>query len=173
MLSLICLLAIPRPARAQDSWFGPDKILHFLGGFMVTSFSYMVAHQSFDWDHEKSLQFGVGMGVAASVGKELYDLLSGEGYASGKDLVWDGLGIGLGVILVNTLADSDGGVRPATGAGLQGRYSLRQLSLTPGQPLFRMPEFRLPKPVDTRYIVPTFGLPPGGKLKPGWTPEGD
>ncbi len=154
LLSAICLLSVP------------------FGGFMVTSVSYIVAYNSFDWDHEKSLQFGVGMGVAASVGKELYDVLSGRGHASGKDLVWDGLGIGLGVLVIDALADPPGRVSPPE-AGFQGRYNLRQLSLAPTRPLLRTPEFRLSKSVDTLYRVPTLGFPPGGILRPDRIPEGD
>ena len=105
LLCAVGSLVTPQNTRAQDSWFGPDKILHFFGGFMVTSVSYVVAYNVTDWDHWKSLEFGVGMGVAASVGKELYDVLSGRGHASGKDLVWDGIGIGVGVIFIDALAD--------------------------------------------------------------------
>ncbi len=170
-------LAIPRTVQAQDSWFGPDKILHFFGGFMVTSVSYVVAWEAWDYEHERALRFGVGMGIAASVGKELYDVLSGRGHASGKDLVWDGLGIGLGVLFLDAMADrAAGGVRP-TEAGFQGRHSLRQLSLTPGRPWYRpvftLPDFGLSKSVDTMGRVPTFGLPPGGILKRDRKPEGD
>jgi len=166
MLSAFCLLSAPRPARAQDSWFGPDKILHFFGSFMVTSVSYVVAYNVTDWDHWKSLEFGVGMGVVASVGKELYDSLSGRGEASGWDLVWDGLGIGAGVLFINALADPPprGSRKGQTVDGTV--FSLRVLSLTPSRSLFRTPEFRLSKPVDTLYRVPTLGLPPGGILRP-------
>lgn len=166
-------LAIPQNVQAQDSWFGPDKILHFFGGFMVTSVSYVVAYHVTDWDHWKSLEFGVGMGVAASVGKELYDVLSGRGHASGKDLVWDGLGIGIGVLFIDALVDPPD--RPKGGGQTgDGRYlSLRLLSLTFGKSVFTPPEFRISKPFDTMHRVPTFGLPSGGILKPEITPEGD
>lgn len=165
-------LAIPQNSQAQDSWFGPDKILHFFGGFMVTSVSYMVAYKSWDYGHDRALRFGVGMGVAASVGKELYDVLSGRGHASGKDLVWDGLGIGVGVLLFEALAEPPGTVSPNQRA--EGWYpGLRLLSLTAGRPVYTTPEFRLSKSVDTMGRVPTFGLPSGGILKPEIKPEGD
>jgi len=173
LLCLICLLAVPRPARAQDSWFGPDKILHFFGAFMVTSVSYVVAYNVTDWDHWEAVTFGVSMGVIASVGKEFYDSVSGRGEASGWDLVWDGIGIGMGVLFIDALADppSRG---PSTGQTGDGRVlSLRLLSLTPSRSLFRIPEFRPSKPVDTLYGVPTLGLPPGAILRPERTPEGD
>ena len=169
-------LAIPRTVQAQDSWFGPDKILHFFGGFMVTSVSYVVAWEAWDYEHERALRFGVGMGIAASVGKELYDVLSGRGHASGKDLVWDGLGIGIGVLFIDALVDPP----DRTGGGQYGdrRYlSLRLLSLSVGRPrcgpIFSVPDFGLSKCVDTMSRAPTFGLPSGGILKPDRKPEGD
>ncbi|MFC1545058.1 hypothetical protein ACFL44_00015 [Gemmatimonadota bacterium] len=174
LILLLCAgssLAVPQPVGAQDSWFGPDKILHFFGGFMVTSVSYVVAYNVTDWDHWKSLEFGVGMGVAASVGKELYDIISGEGHASGKDLVWDGIGIGMGVLFINTLADP-----PPRGGGFMGDgtyITLSMLSRTAGRPPCTPPVFRVSNPVDTNGRVSTFGLPPGGILKPDTTPEGD
>jgi len=175
LILLLCAdssLATSPNVRAQDSWFGPDKILHFFGGFMATSVGYVVAYNAWDYDHEKALRFGVGVGVAASVGKELYDVLSGRGHASGKDLVWDGLGIGVGVIFIDALADPP--VRPREMMPTGNRYlSLRMLSLTAGRPIFTTPEFRVSNPVDTIGRVPTFGLPPGGILKLGRTPEGD
>ena len=171
---LVLCLSVPGPVRAQDSWIGPDKILHLFGAFMVTSVSYVVAYNVTDWDHWKSLEFGVGMGVAASVGKELYDSLTGRGEASGWDLVWDGLGIGLGVVFIDALVDPP---RPGPRTGQSGdpqRYiPLARLALIPGRQRFRMPGFPVLKPVDSLPGVPTFGLPSGGILRIDKRPEGD
>ncbi|MFC1629165.1 hypothetical protein ACFL3H_08650 [Gemmatimonadota bacterium] len=176
LIFLLCAgssLATPLNIQAQDRWFGPDKALHFFGAFMATSVGYVVACNAWDYDHDKALRFGVGVGVAASVGKELYDVISGRGQASGKDLVWDGIGIGLGVLFLNALADPTTGSVSPEEIGSHGRFSLHQLSLIPGRPLLSTPEFRVSKPVDSVGRVPTFGLPPGGILRPDREPEGD
>ena len=101
LITVAILLIAPRSVHAQDDWFGPDKLLHFLGGLFVTSVGYTFAATALDWDHERARAFGVGAGVVASIGKEAWDGLSGRGDPSGKDLFWDGIGIGLGVVLVN------------------------------------------------------------------------
>jgi uncharacterized protein YfiM (DUF2279 family) len=130
LVFLLLLNLLPaRPVRAQDAWFGPDKLLHFLGGFFVTTAGYTFAATALDWEHDRARAFGVGAGVAASIGKEVWDGLSGRGDPSGKDLFWDGIGIGLGVVVVN------GPLRlketPQPGAGL--RIALVRPSGMPGR----------------------------------------
>jgi uncharacterized protein YfiM (DUF2279 family) len=141
LITVAILLIAPRPASAQDDWFGPDKLLHFLGGFFVTSVGYTFAATALDMEHEQARAFGVGAGVMAGIGKEVWDGLSGRGDPSGKDLFWDGIGIGLGVVLVN------GPLRiketPLPGDGL--RVLLARPSPTPLPGLVR-PLFPLPVP---------------------------
>jgi uncharacterized protein YfiM (DUF2279 family) len=113
LLAVAILLIAPRTARAQDDWFGPDKLLHFLGGFFVTSVSYTIVRAHFEVDHDQALAIGVGAAVVASIGKEVWDGLSGRGDPSGKDLFWDGIGIGVGVAFVNLLREkADYGIHP-------------------------------------------------------------
>jgi|GEM_PF-693318 len=117
LLAGLLLTAAPAGARAQDSWFGPDKFLHFTASFLITSAGYVVARDGWEWDHDRARAFGVGLGIAAGIGKEFYDLLVKRTYFSGRDLVWDGLGIGAGVITANLLRDSLG-PDPADSAAL-------------------------------------------------------
>ena len=99
-------MALPGRASAQDSWFGPDKFLHFMGAFLATSVSYTVASSAWDMDHDRARMVGAATGVALSLAKELYDSLSGRGHASGKDLFWDGIGIGAGMAMINLMKPS-------------------------------------------------------------------
>jgi uncharacterized protein YfiM (DUF2279 family) len=105
LISVILSSGFPRPASAQDEWFAPDKLLHFLGGFLVTSVTYTVALNAFDNDHEDARLYALAAGMAASIAKEAYDGLSGTGTPSGKDLVWDGMGIGFSLVLINQLVE--------------------------------------------------------------------
>ncbi|MCK4771874.1 MAG: hypothetical protein KAT18_03065 [Candidatus Latescibacteria bacterium] len=100
---ILLLASLPTRALAQDDWFGPDKLLHFIGGFLATSVSYTVAANVWDMDHDRARMVGAATGVVLSVGKEIYDSLSGRGHASGKDLFWDGIGIGMGMMMINQM----------------------------------------------------------------------
>lgn len=117
LLAALVLGTHVRPVAAQDEWFGPDKVLHFIGGFLVTSVTYTIARNALDWEHEDARLAGFTAGIAASIAKEVYDGLSWRGTASGKDLVWDGLGIGFGMVLLNNV---DLGRCGSTAAGPEG-----------------------------------------------------
>lgn len=114
-------LALPRPVQAQDEWFAPDKLMHFLGGFFVTSIGYVVGSTAFDLDHDQARAAGVGAAVAASIGKEVWDGWTGRGDPSMKDLFWDGIGIGLGVVFVNRLEEGSGSPIQEGAVALGGR----------------------------------------------------
>lgn len=102
-LVLVLMISIQGRVGAQDDWFGADKLLHFIGSFLTTSVSYTIAASAWDLDHDKARMVGAAAGVAVSIGKEVYDSLSGQGYASGKDLFWDGIGIGMGMVMINQM----------------------------------------------------------------------
>ncbi len=109
------MISIQGKVGAQDDWFGADKFLHFIGSFLATSVSYTIASSAWDLDHDKARMVGAATGVALSIGKEIYDAVSGGGYASGKDLFWDGIGIGMGMVMINQMKED-----PSTdnGAGM-------------------------------------------------------
>ena len=125
-LVLVSMISIQGKAGAQDDWFGADKFLHFIGSFLATSVSYTIAASAWDLDHDKARMVGAVTGIALSIGKEVYDAVSGEGYASGKDLFWDGIGLGMGMVMVNQMkpdpsTDSGAGMS-LTGMSLGSMY---------------------------------------------------
>ena len=81
------LLALALPAAAQDSWTGPDKVLHF---GVSAVFGFAARNQ---WPDRPILAFGVAM--IPGVLKEVSDR-STTGF-SGKDLVANALGAAAGV----------------------------------------------------------------------------
>lgn len=105
-LVLVLMISIPGNVGAQDDWFGADKFLHLIGSFLATSVSYTVAASAWDLDHDKARMIGAVTGVVVSIGKEVYDSMSGRGYASGKDLFWDGIGIGMGMVMINQMKEN-------------------------------------------------------------------
>lgn len=129
-LVLVLMISIPGNVGAQDDWFGADKFLHLIGSFLATSVSYTVAASAWDLDHDKARMIGAVTGVVVSIGKEVYDSMSGRGYASGKDLFWDGIGIGMGMVMINQMKEN-----PSTDNGtgmLLAGMSLRPMYIKPG-----------------------------------------
>jgi putative lipoprotein len=102
------LIAGAAPARAAppdpDPWFGRDKGLHFAMSSLITGASYGGAAIASP-DLRVRIAFGAGIGLAAGVAKELFDL-AGLGHPSWKDLTWDivGVAVGLGVSVTLDLA---------------------------------------------------------------------
>lgn len=76
----------------QSSAFGIDKLKHFLMAGYVESVTY-AGMQAAGADRETSLATALGAVGVASVGKEMHDRRTGQGF-SVADLVWDALGAG-------------------------------------------------------------------------------
>jgi len=106
------MISIQEKVGAQDDWFGADKFLHLIGSFLATSVSYTIASSVWDMDHDKARMVGAATGIVVSIGKEVYDTVSGQGYASGKDLFWDGIGMGMGMVMINQMKQD-----PSTDSG--------------------------------------------------------
>lgn len=91
-------LLAPTTSRAAepDPWFGRDKALHFGVSALISSNAYLATRLA---DGSRPLALGIGAGTALTIGalKELYDL-SGRGDPSWKDLAWDAIGTGTGVL---------------------------------------------------------------------------
>ncbi|MFO7769200.1 MAG: VanZ family protein [bacterium] len=164
VLAGVLLGTLPPSARAQDRWFAPDKAAHFVTSFFLTTAVYTLARDRMEKEH--AIQTAVGVTAGLGIAKEVHDALSSEGTFSGKDLVWDALGIGLGVVIIR----QDDRRRDAQPAALlsRGRGSLGlQRALIP-HPVV-IPAFEFPKaanavdsgpPVST--IRPCIDDPPGG-----------
>ncbi len=95
----LALVALAPAARAQsaDDWLGPDKALHFGASALFAGGGYALGALAFDGAPGR-LALGAGVGLAAGVGKELLDL-AGYGDPSWRDLAWDALGTGFGVLV--------------------------------------------------------------------------
>lgn len=91
-------LALGREATAQDAdpWLGADKALHFTLSAAIAGGGYALGAVWFD-DAAPRAAFGAGLALSAGVGKELLDL-AGLGDPSWRDLTWDVVGTGVGVL---------------------------------------------------------------------------
>jgi uncharacterized protein YfiM (DUF2279 family) len=98
-------LSVSVPCAAQtpeDSWVGPDKPLHAFAAGWSAGAGYAAAIE-LDWAPADRRLAGIGVALAASLGKEARDWTRGEPF-SFKDLAADGLGIAA-VVALTALAD--------------------------------------------------------------------
>jgi putative lipoprotein len=118
MRTLVVVLAAlaATPAQAQvDPWLGPDKALHFGASAALTGAGYAVG-VTLTASRPLRLVLGVSLGVAAGVGKELYDA-AGGGDPSARDLAWDALGVVTGALVayaIDRLVSDDSPTRTSS-----------------------------------------------------------
>lgn len=86
-----------------DSWFGRDKVMHFVTSFSTTLWGYPFARYQLSWDRDASMGFSCTFALSTGVVKEITDALrSGEmRYFSYKDLVWDIAGVGAAFLILS------------------------------------------------------------------------
>jgi putative lipoprotein len=89
-------VATPAMAQASDPWWGPDKVLHFGATAALATGGYATGALLFEGELPR-FALGAGLGLGAGVAKELWDL-SGRGDPSWKDLTWDVVGTGTGLL---------------------------------------------------------------------------
>jgi len=87
--------------QAEDSWFGIDKVQHFLVSALLTTAGYATAREGCDYSKPHSLYFGSGMAFGLGVAKEVHDHTSKTGNPSFKDLTANALGIGFAALFIN------------------------------------------------------------------------
>lgn len=93
MLLALQLAANPG-TQAPDRWFGEDKFKHLMMTTAVVGFAH--AGSRVLTDSNTAVVIGGLAGAVVSVWKELRDER-----ASKRDLVWDALGIALGILTVS------------------------------------------------------------------------
>lgn len=85
--------------RAKEPVFGPDKVKHFLiAGFVETvAFSGL---QAVGANRNMARSGALAAVAGASIGREIHDRKT-KGLFSIPDLVWDALGAGAALVIIN------------------------------------------------------------------------
>lgn len=85
-----------------DGWFGADKVKHFVLSSFIQTVSYS-SLQAAGVEHRAAMISSIGMTTVVGVGREIHDGRV-KGRFSGRDLVWDGLGIAAGAAVCNNVS---------------------------------------------------------------------
>ena len=83
-----------------DKWWGKDKAKHFLVSAFLAGACYKIYHNQWHNKKEHSLYFSTGFTLSLGLGKEIYDNTRPRNKFSYKDLIYDLLGIGVGLFIV-------------------------------------------------------------------------
>jgi uncharacterized protein YfiM (DUF2279 family) len=83
-----------------DKWWGKDKAKHLLVSAFLAGTCYRIYHNQLHNKKEHSLYFSTGLTLSLGLGKEIYDQTRPQKKFSYKDLIYDILGIGVGLLIV-------------------------------------------------------------------------
>jgi putative lipoprotein len=95
--------AVACPSQGKvipDSWFAIDKVKHFFMSAFIESVSYS-ALQAAHANYRPALAGAIGITAAFGLGKEIHDYRNPKNHFSIKDLSWDAIGAGAGVVLLS------------------------------------------------------------------------
>jgi putative lipoprotein len=84
----------------RDNWFGVDKIKHFFMSAFIESVSYS-ALQAAHANHRSAMAGAIGVTAAFGIGREIHDSRNPKNIFSVKDLSWDAIGAGAGLVLLS------------------------------------------------------------------------
>ena len=86
-------------SKPKDAAFGPDKVKHFLIAGFVESIAF-AGLQASGANRNTARSAALAAVVGASIGRELHDRKT-KGLFSIPDLVWDALGAGAALLILN------------------------------------------------------------------------
>lgn len=82
-----------------DPWFGPDKLWHWAMSLTLVGSSYHLTRCRLDIREPIASGFAISFTLACGLLKELCDLKRPRGRFSCRDLLYNGLGVGMGYLL--------------------------------------------------------------------------
>jgi uncharacterized protein YfiM (DUF2279 family) len=83
----------------KDPWFSHDKFLHFSVSTALTGTGYYMSVVHLNTTDDQGQLMAVSAAVLCGLAKEVFDKKN-TGYFSWKDIVWDGIGIAVGVLVL-------------------------------------------------------------------------
>src|SRR5688572_20360888 len=99
IVTLLTVSMALSPAPLPDPWFGEDKLKHFFGTFVVSSFAGSGARAA-GFDRPVRIGATSGIGAGTGVAKEVADYRA-RGQFSYRDLLWDMVGVAAAAVVAN------------------------------------------------------------------------
>lgn len=87
----------------SDSWFGRDKVHHFITSAFLSGVGYYLLHEEQKYSNNFSQRGGFGFSISLGLAKEVRDGFQPQNAFSVKDLIADILGTIVGIALVSDL----------------------------------------------------------------------
>jgi putative lipoprotein len=92
------VLAQAKHSRPRDSWFGADKVKHFLMSAFIESLTFS-GLQAAGAHRNASFAGAIGATAAFGIGKEIHDKQRGEPFSL-HDIAWDAAGGGSAFLML-------------------------------------------------------------------------
>src|SRR5947207_1434581 len=92
------LEAQAKHSRPRDSWFGADKVKHFLMSAFIESLTFS-GFQAAGAHRNASFAGAIGVTTVFGIGKEIHDKQRGEPFSL-HDIAWDGAGGGSAFLML-------------------------------------------------------------------------
>ena len=100
LIVVIILLMIGSNISADNFW-GKDKIAHFSSSMFLVCWTSGFGYDIGQMNRDQSRFVGVGVTLALGIGKEGSDRFIKKEQWGWCDLVWDVMGIGCGLVILN------------------------------------------------------------------------
>lgn len=98
---IFLLLILAGSSTFGDTLLGRDKIAHFSTSMYMFCWNRGFGEDILEMNSSDSRCFGVGIALALGFGKEGSDLWVRKTEWSWGDIVWDVMGIGCGLVVIN------------------------------------------------------------------------
>lgn len=83
----------------EDKWLARDKALHLGASAAIVGLAYHSYHCQLGHSETDSRVLAISLSAVCGIGKELWDVKKSPRGLSWKDLVADGIGVAIGVLL--------------------------------------------------------------------------
>lgn len=97
--SVLLLIGIFHSFSYGDTWFGADKLRHFLASAVITAIARHHFENTAGLSPSSANWTAVSLTFTLGTAKEVWDGVGKKGKASFRDLAADGAGIGIGMLL--------------------------------------------------------------------------
>jgi len=100
-LVVLVILILLGSSISADNFWGKDKVAHFSSSMFLVCWSSGFGSDIGQMNNTESRFLGVGVTLALGIGKEGSDRFIRNTQWGWCDLVWDVMGIGCGLIVIN------------------------------------------------------------------------